>query len=139
MLLFVVCATANGLLWCHHPTLCGEPCASTCAANGMVPADDVTTLAAQNTTAACANISLAFGLGSTVSVSGFTWACVEDSSGPHSELPIVLNSPLLCSSQVTCPFDHRTNMDQVGVPCDSESNSRLSLCACSGMFMLLFL
>lgn len=130
----VVCVTANGLLWCHHPTLCGEPCTSTCAAHDLVPADDATTFSAQNSIEACTNISLAFGLETPVRFSGFTVACLEDSGGEHSEVPIALIAPLFCSSTAGCPAAHRTNMDQIGIQCNSGTNSRLSICACAGKF-----
>lgn len=90
--------------------------------------------AAQNSVEGCANISLAFGLGSVVTLSSFTFGCVEDTAGPHVEVPITLNAPLLCTFLPECPFDHRSAMDEFGVPCNSGSDSRLSLCACVGMF-----
>jgi hypothetical protein len=100
----------------------------------MVPADDTTVFLAQNSAEACTNISLAFGLGTTVDLGSYSFGCLEDTAGPHVQVPIVLNAPLLCSISSECPAAHRDGMDQAEVQCNSGSNSRLSLCACAGTF-----
>ena len=122
------CVQANGLTWCYNPDACGQACNDVCAVFGTVPvADNTVWFEAQNTAGECQNISEAFGLGSSVSMASYTYACSEDTGGNHTA-PGGLNSPLLCSTSTGCPSNHRTNMDQLGVACGP--GSRRSVCPC---------
>jgi hypothetical protein len=123
------CVPANGLLWCYHPTECGHPCDETCAAVGLSPvADNAVWFAAQDTVEECQAIAAAFGLGVDYMAS-YTFACLEDAWGTHSGDGGIVG-PILCSTFPECPADHRTDMDQVGVPCGPDS--RRSICPCEG-------
>lgn len=123
------CVNANGLLWCYSYDTCGTACNDVCNDLGMnVVADNYVWFEAQNTNEKCAAISEAFGLGSTVSVSEYNYACIEDSSSLH-DVPGDLNGTLLCSSSVECPQLHRTDMDHIGISC-TENISRKSICPC---------
>lgn len=125
------CVEANGLTWCYNPEACGEACNDVCAAVGGTPvADSGVWFEAQNTTGECQNISQAFGLGTSVDMASYTYACSEDPSGDHVA-PGGLNAPLLCSTFAGCPDNHRTNMDQLGIACGP--NSRRSVCPCEGV------
>ncbi|MFO0691956.1 MAG: hypothetical protein U0230_00220 [Polyangiales bacterium] len=121
-----IARSVNGLTWYVHPTSCGVPCNATCAAYGLVPADDATTFAAQDTAAECMAIATAWGL-ATIQLSGFTYACLEDDAGNHTPGPQLVGS-LYCSTYSGCPAQHRTSMDQNGLACGSFS--RKSICAC---------
>ncbi len=121
------CVIANGLSWCFDNTNCGNACTSVCSSLGMTPVNDATAFNAQNSPALCQNISNALGIVSAVSVSSYTYACLEDSTGTHA-IAGGLVGPILCSSYSMCPTNHRTNMDQLGVACGP--GSRRSICAC---------
>lgn len=122
------CRVVAGVRWCYNPAACGQACNDVCAALGLpFTISDAEWFAAQDTAAECQAINDAFGLGGTVSMAGYTYACSEDSYGTHSVPPVLLG-PLLCSTYSPCPSEHRTRMDQIGVPCGP--NSRLSLCPC---------
>jgi len=126
----LVCEEANGLNWCYNPNECGQACNDVCAAGGMQPiADNNVWLEAQNTENECIAISQAFGLGNTVLVGSSSFGCVVDnSSKPHGA---GLNPPLNCSTVPTCPSGLRTQIDDQGIPCESEdSNSRRAICPC---------
>ncbi len=121
------CRTVAGITWCYHPTECGKACNDTCAAFGKTPkADKTAWFNAQNTSTKCQAISNAFGIKDTVNMGGYTYACLEDSNGPHQ--PGVLRGGLLCSTYSGCPNQHVTNMDQKGTAC--SSSSRISICPC---------
>lgn len=121
------CVIANGLRWCHDKDSCGIACNAVCAKFGLTPVDSTTWFNAQNTTQLCQNISVAFGLGTTVNLASFTYACLEDVQGTHTNGGPLL-APLLCSTFAQCPANHLTNMDQLGVACGP--NSRRSICPC---------
>lgn len=122
------CVQANGLTWCYNANACGQACTAVCAAIGMSVYPNLNTwFAAQNTSQLCANISQAFGLGAGVSVTSYTYACLEDAAGNHTA-PGGLIGPLLCSSYSSCPQNHLATMDQIGTPCGA--NSRRSICPC---------
>jgi len=122
------CVEANGLLWCYNDQACGQACNDVCAALGLQPiADDSVWFEAQNSVEKCQAISQALGLGNVVNVSSWTHACLED----ELDNPTVgggLNAPLYCSIYDGCPADHRTDMDDLGIPCGP--GSRRSICPC---------
>ncbi|MGH2830665.1 MAG: MopE-related protein, partial [Candidatus Binatia bacterium] len=121
------CIVVNDLTWCYNSVACGEACNAVCASQGMLPvANNAVWLAAQDTVAECQAIGSAFGL-DAVSVSNYLYACLEDESGPHSGGG-GLYSRLYCSTTSSCPSNHRTNMDQLGVACGP--GSRRSICPC---------
>jgi hypothetical protein len=126
------CQTVNGLNWCYHPTECGKACVDTCAEFGLAPvANDSIWLAAQDTVAECQAISEAFGLGTTVSVGSYFYACLEDQNdAAHPSTGLV--APLYCSDNVVCTANHRAFMDQQAVACGGPgpSGSRKSICPC---------
>lgn len=125
------CAQANGLNWCYNNGACGEACNDVCAALGMKVIDDNQVwFEAQNSEAECQGISEALGLGSTVSFGGWGYACLEDEAGNHT-VGGGLVGPLYCSSVESCIPVHRTNMDQLGIPCGS--GSRRSVCPCEAL------
>lgn len=122
------CRVVAGIRWCYNPSACGQACNDVCAALGLpITITDAEWLAAQDTPAKCQTINDAFGLGGTVSISSYTYACLEDSGGSYT-LPAMPHGPLLCSSYAGCPANHRTNMDSLGTPCGG--GSRMSLCPC---------
>ena len=122
------CVEANGLNWCYNNRACGQACEDLCASIGAVLIDDDNVwFQAQNTLEECQAISQAFGLGSNVQSLNFSYACLEDSNGFHS-VGGGLIPPLLCSTEASCPFLHRTNVDAPGVPCGLDS--RRSICPC---------
>ncbi len=128
-----VCSTANcrtvaGVRWCYVVGGCGLPCNSVCSTLGLpFTISDAAWFAAQDSAPECQAINDAFGLGGTVSMASYTYACAEDNSGSHTSGTLV--APLLCSVYSGCPANHRTNMDNIGTAC-SSSSSRLSLCPC---------
>ena len=121
------CVAANGLTWCFDNTQCGNACTSVCSTLGMTTVDTTTWQNAQNTQQLCQNINNAFGLGGTVSVSSYSYACAEDTYATHA-VNGGLVGPLLCSSYASCTTSHLTTMDQQGVACGPLS--RRSVCAC---------
>jgi hypothetical protein len=122
------CVEANGLSWCYNDQACGQACEEVCEALGLpLVVDDEVWFEAQNTVEKCQAISEAFGLGNNVLFDSFTHGCLEDSVGNHT-VGGGLHAPLLCSSFDGCPADHRTQMDDLGVPCGPES--RRSICPC---------
>ncbi len=121
------CVTANGLQWCYNNAACGQACTAVCQALGMTTVNTATWLAAQDTVAECITISQAFGLGNSVSVNSYTYACAEDNFGNHTVNGGIVG-PILCSSYNLCPQSHLTNMDQLGVACGGSS--RRSICPC---------
>ena len=123
------CVEANGLNWCYNDQACGEACNDVCAALGLVPVqDNQVWFEAQDSESECQVISEAFGLGSIVQFSTWSYGCLEDSSGNHT-VGGGLVGPLYCSSSQFCPESHRTGMDQIGIPCGT--NSRRSICPCT--------
>lgn len=116
-----------GLSWYWNPNACGEPCNAVCGGHGRTPANDATVFAAQDTAEECSALSTALGLGGVFNMASYTYACLEDSPGPHTA-PGGLNDPLLCSTFSSCPANHRASMDQMGQACGP--NSRRSICAC---------
>lgn len=124
----LTCVSVNGFQWCYNNAACGQPCEQVCAALGKtLVADDAAWFAAQDTQAECEAISMALGLGPTVSIGSYTYACLEDSTGEHT-VGGGLIAPLYCSTDGACPQNHRTNMDQNGVACGP--GSRRSVCPC---------
>ena len=122
------CRVVGGVRWCYNPRACGQACNDVCAALGLpFTIDNATWFAAQDTAAECQAINDAFGLGGTVNMGGYTYACLEDSGGTYT-LPAVPRGPLFCSTYAGCPGEHRTNMDGLGGAC--ATGSRLSLCPC---------
>ena len=121
------CVEANGLNWCYNDQACGEACNDVCAALGLVPEDNQVWFEAQDTEAECQAISEAFGLGNVVNFFAWGYACLEDTGGNHT-VGGGLIAPLYCSSVASCPAVHRTDMDQLGIPCGP--GSRLSVCPC---------
>jgi hypothetical protein len=122
------CRTVNGIRWCYNPSACGEACNQVCAALGLpFTIADTTWFNAQSTAPQCQAINDAFGLGGTVSVNSYTYACAEDQGGTHTSSGGLIG-PLLCSNYAPCPSNHRTLMDQLGTAC--SANSRRSLCPC---------
>ncbi len=125
----LVCVEANGLDWCYNPNACGQACNDVCAADGRQPiADNEVWFQAQNSVDECRAISQAFGLGDTVILDTFEYACLEDTlMVPHGS---GLNGPLFCSTIERCPEQHRTIMASQGEPCDSGRGARRSICPC---------
>jgi hypothetical protein len=122
------CRSVAGVRWCYNPAKCGEPCNQVCASLGLpFTITDAAWFALQDTPAECQAINDAFGIGGTISMASYTYACPEDSYGTHTA-PGGLIGPLLCSTVSQCPTDHRVNMDQINVACGA--NSRRSLCPC---------
>ena len=122
------CVEANGLLWCYNDQACGQACEEVCEAVGIpLVVDDDVWFEAQNTEEECQAISQAFGLGNTVDFGGYAYACLEDKDGLQS-VGGGLTAPLFCSDGSNCPADHRTTMDQQGIPCGP--GSRHSICPC---------
>ncbi len=122
------CVEANGLTWCYNDQACGQACDEVCGTIGSQPIEDDTVwFEAQNTEEKCQAISQALGLGNSVDFNSYTHGCLEDTFGFHS-VHGGLNGPLLCSSFDGCPADHRTDMDDLGLPCGPES--RRSICPC---------
>jgi hypothetical protein len=119
-----------GVRWCYDPNNCGQACTQVCANLGLpFTIDNATWFAAQDTTAECQAISTAFGLGTSVNMGGFTYACLEDNFGAHTTGAGANVLPgLFCSTDPGCPQQHRTNMDQFGLACGGSS--RRSLCPC---------
>ncbi len=108
--------TVNGVTWYSDVATCGQPCNSLCATFGLVPEDDATVFAAQDTQTDCENIATAFDLAS-VMVSSFAYACAEYN-----------NTVLMCSQYAGCPQSHREHADGQGLDC--QSNSFRSICGC---------
>jgi hypothetical protein len=124
------CRTVNGIQWCYNPNACGEACDTMCNALGLsLTISDADWFAAQDTQDECQAINDAFGLGGTVILSSFTFACIEDIGGAEA-VPGAPLGPLLCSTFEGCPSFHRTDMDQAGLSCDSGF-ARRSLCPCN--------
>jgi hypothetical protein len=122
------CFFANGLHWCFNKDACGEACNDVCAAKGLTPvADQDAWFDAQDTTAECQVIADAVGL-DTVAVADYPYACLEDSQSSAHSVGGGLIGTLLCSTLSTCPNDHLTQMDQLGVVCGI--GSRRSVCPC---------
>ncbi|MDC0723163.1 hypothetical protein [Nannocystis bainbridge] len=59
-------------------------------------------------------------------MNGWTYACLEDTSGDHTNMPLI--GPLYCSTYAGCPNEHLINMDQIGNACNN--NGRRSICPC---------
>jgi len=125
----LVCVEANGLTWCFNDQACGQACNDVCGTIGSQPiADNTVWLEAQDTEEECQTISQAFGLGGNVEFSSnFSTACLQDQDGDHM-VGGFINQPVVCSGLSSCPNDHRTDMDQLGIPCGS--GSRRSICPC---------
>lgn len=122
------CRLVNGILWCYDPNACGKACNDVCSSLGLsITISNADWFAAQNTAAKCQAISDAFGLGGTVTVGDFGFACIEDWQGNHAA-PGGLLPPLLCSINPGCPRLHRTLVDQLGVACGPSS--RRAVCPC---------
>jgi len=122
------CKLVGDIYWCFNPNACGQVCNDVCASLGLSPlASDADWFAAQDTVEKCQDISEAFGLGTTVDFFDYVYGCLEDTQGEHTA-PGGLNAPLLCSSQVQCPSQHRTGMDGRTFPCGESS--RRSVCPC---------
>lgn len=121
------CRLVNGLRWCYDPNNCGQPCNTVCANLGLpLVINDAAWFAAQDTAPECQAINDAFGLGGTVSVGAFTYACVEDWGGAHAA-PGGLLGPLFCSTNGNCPTLLRTN---VSTPVACGPASRRAICPC---------
>jgi hypothetical protein len=117
----------GSIKWCYNSAACGQACTAVCSAVGLtVIADNTTWFQAQDTAAECQAISNAFGIAQAVTVSSYTYACMEDTWGVHGA---GLNGPLLCSTYSGCPAEHRTNMDNLGTACTS-TEARRSICPC---------
>jgi len=124
----LICEEVNGLLWCYNDQACGQPCNEVCAAGDLLPINDNTVwFEAQDTEEECQAISDAFGVFDTVQISNFAFACIEDEFGNHT-VGGGLIPPLFCSTASACPEFHRTDMDEVGVPCGPDSIR--SICPC---------
>jgi hypothetical protein len=61
-------------------------------------------------------------------MNSWTYGCLMDSGGNHNGQTFL--GPLLCSTFNGCPQQHLTNMDQLGVACNSPQASRRSICPC---------
>ncbi|GEM_PF-4373331 len=109
----------NGLTW-YRPDSCGVACNDVCAAEGLVPADAATWLEAQNEEQECQALADAFGYSDT-NLAGWAYACLEETPGD----PL---GPLYCSVAPSCPQDHLTQMDALGLTC--VNGGRKSLCPC---------
>jgi hypothetical protein len=121
------CRSANGVDWCFTPAECGTNCEEVCARNGMSPADDRMVFEAQDEEWECQEIANAFGTFLSryePTNQGYTYACVED-MWDESMHP----SDLLCSSEPSCPTEHRYYSDSFGEGCTGMW-SRRSICGC---------
>jgi hypothetical protein len=123
----ITCVMANGVRWCWNAAACGQPCNTICSLAGSTPADDATVFAAQDSAPECTTIQTALGVSGSVSFSSWSYACLEDSAGDHTSAGLL--GPIFCSSFSGCPASHRTNMDQIGIPCGP--GSRRSICGCN--------
>jgi hypothetical protein len=124
------CRLVGDLMWCYHPSECGQACDATCAAVGMSALEDSGTwLAAQDTVEECEDLSLAFGNPEPPFFADYTYACSEDDTGPHTaEGGLNMSTGFFCSSWSDCPDNHRTTMDVGDRECGVES--RRSICPC---------
>jgi len=84
---------------------------------------------AQNTEDECIAISQAFGLGDSIDLDSFAYACLEDNPGLHT-VGGGINPPLTCSTDNSCPNEHRTKMDNKDIPCGQQAATR-SICPCA--------
>jgi len=129
----LVCVEANGLVWCFNPNACGQACNDVCGTIGADPIPSNTTwFEAQNTDEKCQAISRAFGLGDDGNTGSALNGCLQDTIANNNDNAVggFINPPLICSTVSQCPENHRTNVDQLGIPCDSSSLSRRSICPC---------
>ncbi len=123
------CKLVGNVYWCFNPDACGQACNDLCASLGFsVLTSDTDWFAAQDTVAECQALSEAFGLGTTVEFLGWTYGCLEDTGGTDTA-PGGLTAPLFCSSSPSCPSQHRTGMDQLGIACGA-AGARRSICPC---------
>ena len=123
------CVEVNGQLWCYDPDVCGEACNDVCESLGMaLDITDAEWFAAQDTNEDCQAIADAFGM-SSISVGGYTYACLEEEGS--DDIPgMGIQGLLYCSSDMFCPSQHRTNMDNIGVDCATVGSFR-SICPCN--------
>lgn len=122
------CKKVAGIWWCYNQETCGQTCTEVCADMGLpFVIDDPTWFAAQDTVPECQAINDAFGLGGTVSMGAYWYACAEDQPAAHGS-PGGMVGPLYCSTDPTCPSRSRTGVDQPGVACGGVS--RRHLCPC---------
>lgn len=122
--------TVNGTLWAAG--LCGQSCIDACRRirYDFEPLPDADAFELQNEPQECQALAEAFGFAG-YSLGNYAYACLEDSEGDHSASFFV--GELLCSTDPTCPSQHRTSMDNAGVPCGP--GSRRSICACGVFFI----
>jgi len=116
------CRTVAGISWCYDELNCGQSCNQVCASLGLAfTISDAAWFAAQDTDAECQAINDAFGLGGTVVMAAFVYGCLEDGGGGQTvhAVPGGLSGPLICSTLATCPANHRTGSDGLGVACSS--------------------
>jgi cysteine-rich repeat protein len=123
------CVVVNNQQWCFDNAACGEACNDVCDALGLsLDISDADWFAAQDTIEECQAISDALGMGSPVQFNSWSYACLED-DGLGDVVDGGLTGALYCSSFNGCPFDHRTNMDGLGIPCGP--GARRSICPCN--------
>jgi cysteine-rich repeat protein len=126
-----VCRVVGDMQWCFDADACGEACEDVCGALGLtLSATDAEWSAAQDTAAECQAISDAFGLADPIQFDASSLGCLED-GGVADLTGGGLTGGLLCSSDPTCPTNHRTDMDDLGGICDLPG-ARRSVCPCEG-------
>jgi cysteine-rich repeat protein len=122
------CQEVNGQLWCFNDEACGEACEDVCSALGLsLDISDDEWFGAQDEISECQDIAAAFGM-IGADVQSYAYACLEDSGG-NDMVGGGLTGTLLCSNYAGCPADHRTMMDQLGVPCGM--GAWRSICPCN--------
>lgn len=123
------CVVVNNQQWCFDNEACGEACNDVCDALGLpLGISDDEWLAAQDTVEECQAISNAFGIFEAIQLGAFTYACMEDFA-LADQVGGGLTGTLYCSTDVGCPGQHRTNMDNLGQACGDPS-ARRSICPC---------
>lgn len=122
--------TVNDVVWAAGR--CGESCVDVCGRIGtyFAPQPDDVAFELQNEPQECQALAELWGF-SGYSLGNYAYACLEDSEGDHSASFFV--GELQCSTDPNCPSQHRTSMDDAGVPCGP--GSRRSICPCGSFFI----
>ncbi len=127
------CRIVDGMQWCFDRDHCGQACEDVCGALGLtIEPDDGVWFAAQDTPAECQAIADAFQMSTPIQFDAEPLGCLEDTGGADLTGGD-LTGGLACSSDPTCPGQHRTDMDDLGLNCDLPG-SRRSVCPCAGAF-----
>jgi cysteine-rich repeat protein len=127
------CRIVDGTQWCFDRDHCGQACEDVCSALGLtIEPNDGVWFAAQDTAGECQAIADAFQMSAPIQFDAAPLGCLEDTGGADLTGGD-LTGGLACSSDPTCPGQHRTDMDDLGLNCDLPG-SRRSVCPCAGAF-----